>query len=370
MAPFSQKKELITFLNGKVVCYDHHLRLCPLCCIDMTFDEEDEESNSEEEVNDDEFDEESHEESDEDFDEEFSDEVENPDQVFILSGETARLDPATDDQLVFFEEAMKNRELANSSRHTLPTKRPQYHYCDTCELTWVVGRDGEQDAADHPSHQTLFHKYAGTCRSLAVFTDGACSFNGAQDARAGIGVFFGKDSTYNLSEPLPGFNPPTSQKTEILAVVRALEVIYERVLPTRRGYVRSADPSLSESIFRDITHFRTVVVTDSSYVVEVMCTHLPRWTKNRSGDYINKQGKAMKNSAEFTRLLNEIESLAESGVQVAFYLVPREMNAEADRLAKDSLRGTTRTAALEVYGQQHRPCEGRIIHLTGSFVNR
>ena len=326
MGPFSEKKESITYLNGKAVCFDHHLRICPICCLDMTFDEE----------------------FGDPGDATFDQEAENSDQVFVLSGETARLNPATDEQLVHFKDRMRNSKLGGTAGPSTAAVQLKLHSCQTCELTWLVGRDGKQNATNHPSHQTLFHEYSGTRRSLVVFTDGACPSNGTENARAGVGVFFAKNSQYNVSEILPGLNPPTSQKAEILAVVRALELIRERVVPARREFVQAAGLRQSESVIRDITHFRLIVATDSSYVVEALCANLLKWTKNRNGIFVNKQGKTVKNSEELTRLLDERAALAEVGVQVAFHLISREVNAEADELAKGALTEKTKMASPKV----------------------
>ena len=39
---------------------------------------------------------------------------------------------------------------------------------------------------------------------IIVFTDGACSKNGAKDAKAGIGVYFGLNDTRNVSKRIQG----------------------------------------------------------------------------------------------------------------------------------------------------------------------
>ena len=38
--------------------------------------------------------------------------------------------------------------------------------------------------------------------TIKVFTDGACRMNGSVNAKAGIGVYFGKDDQRNVSKPL------------------------------------------------------------------------------------------------------------------------------------------------------------------------
>ncbi|KZS91963.1 ribonuclease H-like protein, partial [Sistotremastrum niveocremeum HHB9708] len=54
-----------------------------------------------------------------------------------------------------------------------------------------------------------------------VYTDGACQKNGMLDARAGLGVWWGRDDPRNLSERVPG--PQTNNRAELIAIIRALE---------------------------------------------------------------------------------------------------------------------------------------------------
>lgn len=59
-----------------------------------------------------------------------------------------------------------------------------------------------------------------------VWTDGACSSNGTEEAQAGVGVYFGLEDPRNVSEPLEGAQ--TNQRAELMAAVRALEVLVEQ----------------------------------------------------------------------------------------------------------------------------------------------
>ncbi|KAF2239148.1 hypothetical protein EV356DRAFT_572621 [Viridothelium virens] len=253
----------------------------------MTFDEESEDTTSDEEsegipLN----------------DELLNDEPGNLDQVPVLFGEAARFDPATGDQVFGSEKNMRNSNRGTTLA-VLAKERPKLHRCNICELTWLNGKGGEDAAAKHPSHEMSSEVLRGTSRSLVVFTDGACPGNGTVDAKAGIGVYFGENSRYSVSEALSGLDPPTSQKAEILAVVRAFEIIRECVLPARYVSVQAAVRGQSKSVIKNITCFRTIIATDSSYVVEAVCANSPNWTKNRQGILVNKRGKIVKNSAEF-----------------------------------------------------------------------
>ncbi|KAG4435370.1 hypothetical protein IFR05_009156 [Cadophora sp. M221] len=211
------------------------------------------------------------------------------------------------------------------------------HYCTGCQLTWLVGEKGEEAAKSHPSHYSYSHSYAGTSRSLLVFTDGACSGNGAPGARGGLGAFFGIGSKYNLAERLAISGNPTSQKAELEAVARAMETVRTTILPDRRGIVVGSKGGHNSRAVSDIMHMRLIIVTDSSYTVEGMCKHMDNWEKNNQGVLVNNDGKPAENSQGFLRLESEVEKLSMVGVQVAYYHVGREENQQADALAKRNI---------------------------------
>jgi len=64
-------------------------------------------------------------------------------------------------------------------------------------------------------------------KEIVVYTDGACSNNGKPDARAGYGVWFGKDDPRNTSESFNGIQ--TNNRAELLAIVKALTILREDI---------------------------------------------------------------------------------------------------------------------------------------------
>jgi hypothetical protein len=94
--------------------------------------------------------------------------------------------------------------------------------------------------------------------------DGACSGNGTLGARAGVGIFFGPGSKFNIAERLAMSRTATSQKAELVAVARAMETIGLQVLPERRVLVISARGGHDPRAVSDVMHMRLIVVTDSS----------------------------------------------------------------------------------------------------------
>ncbi len=61
-----------------------------------------------------------------------------------------------------------------------------------------------------------------------VYTDGACSNNGKPYARAGYGVYFGKNDLRNVSECFNG--PQTNNAAELLAIIKALTILCEEII--------------------------------------------------------------------------------------------------------------------------------------------
>jgi ribonuclease HI len=63
---------------------------------------------------------------------------------------------------------------------------------------------------------------------INVYTDGACVNNGKPYARAGYGVYFGKDDPRNVSESYKGLQ--TNNVAELLAIIKALTILKENIL--------------------------------------------------------------------------------------------------------------------------------------------
>jgi len=294
--------DIATYLtDGQLVCTAHLLVICHTCCVNFsgpTFRRGSEEKNDD-------------------------------DRVFVLGQDVNRFMPQWDEQVL----GPKNT-IQVEKDYDKPPKPEQLQIsavlaCSRCELTWLVGNAGQSAAANHPSHHTLYHEYAGTRRSLIVWTDGACINNGQPNAKAGVGVYFGLNSKYNICSPLQIPTAPTSQKAELYAILQAMQVIRKEVIPAR---------SILVSCNRDKKRFRLVLVTDSSYTVESMCKHWKDWKVVGSQKVLrNQKGEEIVNSEVFLAIKDEVEKLSRDGVQVAYYHVPREINSEADALAKAGL---------------------------------
>lgn len=62
---------------------------------------------------------------------------------------------------------------------------------------------------------------------ISVFTDGACSNNGKPTAKAGLGVYFGKDDGRNVSKPITG--KQSNNTAELSAVIEVFRILVKEI---------------------------------------------------------------------------------------------------------------------------------------------
>uniref|UniRef100_A0A6B2F3Y9 Ribonuclease H1 n=1 Tax=Bothriechis nigroviridis TaxID=88079 RepID=A0A6B2F3Y9_BOTNI len=140
---------------------------------------------------------------------------------------------------------------------------------------------------------------------VAVYTDGCCSSNGRQAARAGTGVYWGPDHFLNNSERLHGRQ--TNQRAEIHAACKAIE------------------QAKSQNI-RKLT-----IYTDSKFTIKGVTSWIPNWKIN---GWKTSAGKEVTNKEDFERLAKLSE-----GMDIQWMHVPGHAgfpgNEAADRLAKE-----------------------------------
>lgn len=224
----------------------------------------------------------------------------------------------------------------------LPFASVGQFYCSYCQLTWLAD-DSSAEVEDCPNHHSIAPRsydhnlMSQSRRTLIIFTDGACPGNGSPQAYSGIGVSFHASSSFNLSEPmlLPEHEFHTSQKAELWAVIRALQTIRTEIAPTRSEHIHYAGAHCNCGCCRAIYRFRTVIVTDSSYVVELICSHLPKWTWSEArGVYYNKHKQVRANSDLIRCLVDEMYTLFLIDIKVVFCHVLRHENKHANDLAQ------------------------------------
>jgi ribonuclease HI len=307
--------------DGQMVCGKHSRIPCGQCCVD--FDDE--------------------------IFRQAPDEIEDDDRVFVLGTGVNRFVPQGDEQVLG---PAKIIGIKRSEASQLPLVNFQRHVCTKCDLTWLVGEAGVHAAHSHPSHHTLYHEWTNsTRRSLLVHVDGACADNGNANARAGVGFFFGPGSKYYVSQAsdTSSSSGATNQKAELDALRQAMRVVRLQVIPERATLVKGN---------KDMKHLRLILATDSSYAVECMCAYWKNWTV--SGSVLrNQRGQVIANSNELFALQQEVEALSHVGVQVVYYHVPRELNPEADKLAKECIKKRSD-------GVRHQTSEKETMHIVRS----
>jgi ribonuclease HI len=100
--------------------------------------------------------------------------------------------------------------------------------------------------------------------NLYVYTDGACINNGSDNAKAGIGVYFGKDHPNNISKELSNDNGKiklTNNIAELVAIIEAINIIKTSSKPNK------------------------IIITDSEYAIKCATTY---------GNKLEKKGWKLK----------------------------------------------------------------------------
>jgi ribonuclease HI len=150
--------------------------------------------------------------------------------------------------------------------------------------------------------------------SKVIFIDGACRNNGTYNARASIGIFFGPGCERNYGEELPDDLPATNQVAELYAATTAIQDTIDH----------EGDRKLC----------KLLIVTDSKYVVDGISDWIWKWKRN---GWKTSNGTAVTNRDGFEELDRLVKQLEAKDTDVWFWHVPRALNREADRLAKEAL---------------------------------
>ncbi|KAI6382747.1 hypothetical protein MCOR25_000556 [Pyricularia grisea] len=136
--------------------------------------------------------------------------------------------------------------------------RDAFVYCDSCELTWLVGQDDCHVSGNNRVRHPLHDAYGGPDRlerksrsrqpdkplgSIVVHVAAGlpgrppkASKNSAPtEVKARTVIWFGKDSQYNLVDSFNILNVDSSKEiADMVAATQALELIATEVLPDRR----------------------------------------------------------------------------------------------------------------------------------------
>ena len=156
-----------------------------------------------------------------------------------------------------------------------------------------------------------------TC-AHTVYIDGSCVGNGSNNAKAGIGLFWGDNHPWNISNALTQEHGEilTNNKAELRAAIRAVEIAREHNLD------------------------KLVINSDSKYVVLGITQWINQWLKN---NWKNASGDKVKNKEDWTRLLSLV---GDCDVEITWNHVPGHSgvagNEEADSLAVQGANGISR----------------------------
>ena len=161
---------------------------------------------------------------------------------------------------------------------------------------------------------------------IKVFTDGACSKNGSANAKAGIGVYFGKDDKRNVSRKIIG--KQTNNTAELSAVIEVFRVLKEEIEQGKN----------------------VIIYTDSEYVIKC-CTSYGEKCEKKNWRF-SAAGPQMSNGKKRGRIIPNVELVKEAyslykqfdNVQLEWIRAHTNQTDElsigndgADRLAIDSI---------------------------------
>ncbi|GAD95726.1 hypothetical protein ANI_1_776114 [Paecilomyces variotii No. 5] len=180
----------------------------------------------------------------------------------------------------------------------------------------------EKEYPDHFGAEDI-EVFQGGWVYLAFAIDGACSNNGKLNALPSFAVYFGPENPYNIAGTADFRQHHTSQIAELDAGFEALRQIL--LIKIRR----SCDQDIGT----------VVIKSDSEYVVRGVTEWTSKWKKN---DWKNCRGLPVANAEHFMKIPILIEMAEVLKVSVKFWLVRRELNEEADSMAKSALESSLR----------------------------
>ncbi|NXD81391.1 RNH1 Ribonuclease, partial [Halcyon senegalensis] len=183
--------------------------------------------------------------------------------------------------------------------------------CNTCKRPYEQSAN-EECVAKRVKHDEVYStptvsedKFSYMGDFAVVYTDGCCSGNGRNRARAGIGVYWGPGHPLNTSERLPGRQ--TNQRAEIHAACKAIE------------------QAKSQNIKK------LIIYTDSKFTINGITNWVDNWKTN---GWRTSSGGSVINKEDFERLDN-----LSKDIEIQWMHIPGHAgfqgNEEADRLARE-----------------------------------
>ncbi|PYI11652.1 ribonuclease H-like protein [Aspergillus sclerotiicarbonarius CBS 121057] len=161
---------------------------------------------------------------------------------------------------------------------------------------------------------------------LLLYTDGACQDNGGDNPRAGYSVVF-----------RPSLQPPPATNYLACPVETQGPTGEEHPQTSNRAELRAVIAACRFRVWTGEGFTKLVIATDSEYVVEGATSRVRGWIQR---GWKTSTGEPVKNQDLWKFLLGEIERWYEAGLQIQFWRIPRDWNAEADHYAKQAASKT------------------------------
>lgn len=139
-----------------------------------------------------------------------------------------------------------------------------------------------------------------------VYVDGACIRNGRPDAQGGIGVWFGHDHKWNVSEPLAQSDRQTSNVAELRAAIKAIQIVKENGVK------------------------RLEIRTDSEYLKKGMEHWILTWIEN---DWFTSNNKPVENKKVWKQLLR-----VQKGIDIKWIWVKGHNSKKGNEMADQYAR--------------------------------
>jgi ribonuclease HI len=156
--------------------------------------------------------------------------------------------------------------------------------------------------------------------TIHIYTDGACHNNGSKNALAGIGVYFAKDSEFNISRKLEG-GSLTNNIAELTAAIEGINII------------------------KKMEYKNKIVVTDSEYVIKCATTY---GDKLAVQEWLCKKTKLPPPNVELVKKIYQLTKKYD----IKFKHIPAHTNNKdkhsicnyyADKLANECIEGPKET---------------------------
>jgi len=217
---------------------------------------------------------------------------------------------------------------SSTHRHEWKTDRkfiPTHIYGKEFDLNSLDWRAGFSTAIPCPlsAHRCPdCSKLSPHVGAIIIAVDGACRSTPSVWGPSAIGVFFAKDSPWNIvkrsSKPVA-----VSQRAELQACLAALQM---------------AITIKAENLEEELS--QVVIKAHSEYVCRGMTEWVGKWKKT---GWLNAKGLPVANGDLFQDVEKKIIQLNDLGVEVLFWQVPSERNVEAEGLANSAFDGVRKS---------------------------